>query len=121
MNEELTLAIEELRLRPADRSWFIPVLLNDCALPDRSIGAGERLSSIQAVSLHEDWDDGIRRILSVISPPAGLIHQLVQELSADSARARIRAADNLGQMGRVAERAVPALLELLSDENETVR
>src|SRR5690348_1604790 len=26
MNIELTLAIEQLRLRPADRAWFIPVL-----------------------------------------------------------------------------------------------
>src|SRR5215203_6234706 len=28
MNEELTLAIEELRLRSTDRAWFIPVLLD---------------------------------------------------------------------------------------------
>ncbi|MDH6136501.1 HEAT repeat protein [Kitasatospora sp. MAA4] len=121
MNEELTLAIEELRQRPADRSWFIPVLLNECALPGRSIGAGETLRSIQAVLLYKDWDDGIQRLLSVISPPAGLVHQLVQALSADSARARIRAADSLGSMGSAAERAVPDLVELLSDDNETVR
>lgn len=28
MNEEITLAIEELRQRPTDRAWFIPVLLS---------------------------------------------------------------------------------------------
>ncbi|MBZ5618916.1 MAG: toll/interleukin-1 receptor domain-containing protein [Acidobacteriia bacterium] len=68
MNEELTLAIEELRQRPTDRAWFIPLLLSNCELPDRSIGAGETLRSLQWVSLHEDWDEGIRRLLSVIVP-----------------------------------------------------
>src|SRR5947207_13989157 len=28
MNEELTIAIEELRQRPTNQSWFIPVLLD---------------------------------------------------------------------------------------------
>jgi hypothetical protein len=30
MNEELTLAIDELRTMPTDRTWFIPVLQQDC-------------------------------------------------------------------------------------------
>jgi hypothetical protein len=30
MNEELILAIEELRKRPANSRWFIPVLLSSC-------------------------------------------------------------------------------------------
>jgi TIR domain len=40
MNEELTLAIDELRMRPAERRWFVPVLLSDCPVPERPIGAG---------------------------------------------------------------------------------
>jgi hypothetical protein len=72
MNEELTLAVDELRQRPTDRAWFIPVLLSDCKVPDRSIGAGETLRSIQWVALYDDWDEGIRRILAVIqSEPEG--------------------------------------------------
>ncbi len=51
MNEELTVAIEELRLRPTDRAWFIPVLLDDCEVPDRSIGAGETLRTLQWIKL----------------------------------------------------------------------
>lgn len=66
MNEELTLAIEELRQRPADRSWFIPVKLSECEIPDRNIGAGEVLRDTQWVELYEDWGKGIQRILSVI-------------------------------------------------------
>jgi hypothetical protein len=43
MNEELSLAIEELRQYTTDREWFIPVLLSECDVPDRSIGAGQTL------------------------------------------------------------------------------
>ena len=68
MNEELTLAIDELRQRPTDQIWFIPVKLNDCEIPDRSIGGGETLCDLQHVNLYEDWDSCIRRILEVIQP-----------------------------------------------------
>ena len=75
MNEELTIAIEELRQRPTDRVWFIPVQLNKCKIPDRNIGAGETLHDLQHVKLYKDWDDGIQRIIEVIQSeslePAG--------------------------------------------------
>ena len=41
MNEELIIAIEELRLRPIDQAWFIPVKLNECEIPDLDIGGGK--------------------------------------------------------------------------------
>jgi hypothetical protein len=66
MNEELTLAIEELRQYGYNREWFIPVLLSECDVPDRSIGAGETLKDIQQVMLFQDWESGIQRIISVI-------------------------------------------------------
>ena len=68
MNEELTLAIEELRKYATGREWFIPVLLSECDVPARSIGAGETLLDINWVPLYEDWGAGIKRILSVIKP-----------------------------------------------------
>jgi len=68
MHEEITQAIEQLRQRPVDQPWFIPVLLSDCEIPDRSIGAGETLRSIQWVALYDDWNEGIRHILAVIQP-----------------------------------------------------
>ena len=66
MNEELTIAIEELRQRPTDRIWFIPIKLNRCKIPDRNIGGGETLNDRQHVKLYKDWDDGIERIIEVI-------------------------------------------------------
>jgi hypothetical protein len=65
MNEELTLAIDELRLRPADRTWFIPVLLDEGEVPDRLIGAGETLRDLQWVHLGEDWSVGVEKIARV--------------------------------------------------------
>src|SRR3982751_2933694 len=35
MNEEMTLAIDELRARPSNKTWFIPVLVNETAIPSR--------------------------------------------------------------------------------------
>ena len=66
MNEEITLAIEELRRRPTDQAWFIPVKLSECEIPDREIGGGETLEDLQYVELYKNWDDGIQKILSVI-------------------------------------------------------
>ena len=66
MNEELTIAIEALRKRHIDKAWFIPVKLNECEIPDRSIGGGETLEDLQYVELHKDWDVGIRAIASQI-------------------------------------------------------
>ncbi len=68
MNEELTIAIEELRQRSTDSYWFIPVKLSPCEIPDRDIGGGATLRSLQWVDLFDDWDNGIARILSVIRP-----------------------------------------------------
>ena len=66
INEELVLAIEELRRRPVDRTWFIPVLLDKCEVPYRSIGAGETLRDIQWVDLSEGWNEGIERLLEAL-------------------------------------------------------
>ena len=47
MNEELTFAIEELRQKPIDQAWFIPVKLNKCEIPDRDIGGGDTLRDLE--------------------------------------------------------------------------
>jgi TIR domain len=51
MNEEMTIAIDELRARPIERTWFIPVLINETEIPSRAISRVEDLSDIQAVKL----------------------------------------------------------------------
>jgi TIR domain len=76
MNEELTLAIDELRAYPTDKVWFIPVRLSPCEIPDRAIGAGETLRNLQCVDLFADWDRGVANILRAVvevkqHPPQG--------------------------------------------------
>ena len=46
------------------------MLLNDCQVPDRDIGGGETLRSLQWVSLGPDWQEGVRRIVSALKPNA---------------------------------------------------
>lgn len=46
-NEEMVLAIEQLRLRPPGDLWLFPVRFDDCELPDLAIGAGRTLASIR--------------------------------------------------------------------------
>ncbi len=50
-NEELLLAIEEMRLRAPGQSWLIPVRFDDCRIPDRSIGGGRLLADLQSADL----------------------------------------------------------------------
>ena len=66
MNEELAIAIEELRQRPIDQAWFIPVKLNECEIPDRDIGGGETLRDLQYVNLYENWEVNLQRILEIV-------------------------------------------------------
>jgi hypothetical protein len=63
MREEIRVAIEELQMRPHDRSWFISILLTPAEIPDFSIGRGETLRDLHWVDLHADWDKGISSLL----------------------------------------------------------
>ena len=84
MNEELMIAIEELRLRPTNRIWFIPVKLNECEIPDIDIGANLTLQAINYVDLGEDWTDGIQRILKVIQPEFSSEPEISSDEASDS-------------------------------------
>jgi hypothetical protein len=68
MNEELITAVEELRLRPRDRRWFLPVTLEPCAIPAFDLGAGETLETFHHVDLSHDWDAAIHQLVRAISP-----------------------------------------------------
>lgn len=70
MNEELTLAIEELRLRPEEQRWFIPVRLSDCIVPDRPIGAGRRLADLQWIDLFKNEEENIATLVRAMQEVA---------------------------------------------------
>jgi TIR domain len=54
MNEELTIAVEEARLRPRDRAWLFPVPLDACEIPALALGAGEDLRDLQTTFRYQD-------------------------------------------------------------------
>lgn len=70
MNEELIIAVEQLRLMPRNRQWFVPVVLADCELPDYSIGPGETLADLQCADFSESWDKGFNQLVSTLGPPS---------------------------------------------------
>lgn len=66
-NEELLLAIEELRLRRPGDPWLIPARFDDCAIPDWDIGGGRMLASIQRADLFGDHEqEGIARLVAAV-------------------------------------------------------
>ena len=66
-NEELTLAIEQIRLRPPDDPWLIPVRLDECEIPYREIGAGRTITSFQHADLFGNRaDESIERLVAAV-------------------------------------------------------
>jgi len=119
MNEELTLAIEELRQYASQREWFIPVLFSECEVPARSIGAGETLLDINWVPIYEDWEGGVKKILNVINPIPAEVQMHIAALRSADPFVRLTAAGELGRIGD--NRAVPSLIEALNDSDMHVR
>jgi|HubBroStandDraft_1064217.scaffolds.fasta_scaffold03203_8 hypothetical protein len=56
-NEELVLAVEQLRLRKPGDPWLIPVRFDDCQIPDFDLGAGRTLASVQRADLFGNQRD----------------------------------------------------------------
>lgn len=65
--EELTVAIDEIRQRPKNRAWMIPVRLNECAIPDLEIGGGESLADINYVDWFADPASAAQEIAEVLT------------------------------------------------------
>lgn len=113
-NEELTLAIEQLRLRRPDMPWLIPVRFDDCKMPDLDIGGGHTLSSLQRADLFgaqiamesARLVEAVRRILDHGQPAC----------AGDSGRAHERKLTD-GRTGRAdgAEPASPGAMPLEAD------
>lgn len=67
MNEELVLAIDQLRQRRPGLPWLIPVRFDDSATPEHDLGGGRTLSSIQRADLFgNDYDQNAQRLIIAI-------------------------------------------------------
>jgi DNA-binding GntR family transcriptional regulator len=66
-NEELALAIDQLRLRAPDVSWLIPIRFDDCAIPRYDIGGGRTLDSLQRADLFGDLlEEKFKRLIIAV-------------------------------------------------------
>lgn len=118
MNEEFTLAIEEIRQRQSNKSWFIPVKLSPCDIPDRDIGAGKRLSHLQFVELYPDFEGGVLKIIDIMKPLPLELKNLITLLFSPFIKDRISAAERLYRQFDV--RTLAALIKALYDPNSEV-
>jgi len=61
MHEEITLAIEQLRLMHREHIWFIPIRLSG-KIPDRSIDSTRTLRDIQYADLENEPERDLERV-----------------------------------------------------------
>ena len=65
--EELTLAVDQLRLRRPGEPWIIPVRFDDIAVPDTDIGGGRTLRNLQWIDLFGDKAEAnLGRLLATV-------------------------------------------------------
>ena len=74
MREEISVAIDELRLRPRDRAWFFPVKLTPCNIPMIPIGVGETLADIQHLELFDLADLRVQPLVNALRSSLGRVY-----------------------------------------------
>lgn len=85
-NEELNLAIEQLRQRNPDEPWLIPVRFDDCDIPDIDVGAGRTLGSIQRSDLFGgDVDVQAGRLVAAVTRILGALGAGLHATGSDTA------------------------------------
>ena len=111
MNEELTIAIDELRKRhtDTDKPWFIPIKLNQCEIPKRDIGNGRTLIDIMYWELFPDLSN-IEKLVDIFKD--GKISKTVFKHNDDIhvAGGQLKAAQSLFEKGNIDD-----AIKLLSD------
>jgi TIR domain len=66
-NEELALAIDQMRQRRPDEPWLVPVRFDDCEIPDLNLGGGRSLSAIHRADVFPgSFDKGAQRLTTAV-------------------------------------------------------
>ena len=74
IQKEIKYALEEIERRPADKTYLIPVRLDECAVPNR-------LASFQWVDMFPDWSGGVDAILKALRAIPNDMRQLTMRCS----------------------------------------
>jgi chromosomal replication initiator protein len=97
-NEELLLAVEQLRQRRPDVPWLIPIRFDDCPIPDLDLGGGRTLASIQRADLFgEHREAGVTRLLSTVQRLLGQPPQTRTQIRRQNHRSKMPAQPNSTQ------------------------
>lgn len=91
-NEELNLAIGQLRLRRPEDPWLIPVRFDECDIPDIDIGGGRTLLSIQRADLFGGNSDEatnrlVQAVLRILGSHSGVVEHAEASLANTNAAA----------------------------------
>jgi hypothetical protein len=132
-NEELGMALEQLRLRMPGQPWLIPVRFGDCAVPDIDIGFGRTLSSLATADLFGSAEAesmaklvvSVRRILGPVSgiaatPPVpsaagATIASVGPKEAACEAALALMALDDAGRFGGSTAEILDGVLSAAAD------
>ena len=87
MDEELAVARAVLRQRGRGYDWLVPLLLNKLTASDVGLASDPVLGALHCVAMSPDWADGIRRILTTVSPERSFGRKLNSVLTTDRPRA----------------------------------
>jgi hypothetical protein len=100
-NEELLLAVEQLRMRLPDDPWLIPVRFDDCRVPNIEIGGGRTLASLEPADLFSDGaESAAKRVVATVGRLLGSdVRAVTQPGRPDVGRERVPAALEVGREG----------------------
>ncbi|MFF5483458.1 toll/interleukin-1 receptor domain-containing protein [Streptomyces sp. NPDC012935] len=106
MNEELALAVEELRLRPPGRVWLIPVRFDAGNVPEWDLGAGRALSDLNYSDLFgEEHTANLVRLVTTIGRLLG--ERRPDPATALAAVEQSKAADRVDLLKRLTKEMLP--------------
>ncbi|MBB5867974.1 hypothetical protein F4553_001353 [Allocatelliglobosispora scoriae] len=66
MDDEIRLALSELRLMNRGRGWFVPVLLDDCRIPAIRVSSEETIADLHFFDFHADPATAMRRLIETL-------------------------------------------------------
>jgi TIR domain len=128
MREEIILAIDELRLRSLNKSWFIPVLINDTNVPSVRISNAYDLTDIHFLKLYEDWDSSIQLLVQVINSDGQIRAEQDRmswtrmiQLTTDPLGERLRAIQAISNTTNPTQEALKALTQACRDDNILIK
>lgn len=111
-NEELTIATDEYRLRPAGSTWLMTVRLDECAIPKIDLGGGRYLDeTIHRADIF--GDDKIKNITRLVTA----INRTISGAAGGAGEDSQRSATAFTQVQRDNESSASRLRRLLRDPN----